>query len=83
MKDTVCDEARADWRTARCVDTGVKVSLADGVTPALEFMLKCGVPRDVAMRVLAGPRFGRHAHGKLPAAAADLVGVAPQLYKSS
>jgi hypothetical protein len=38
----------------------VKVSLADGVTPALEFMLKCGVPRAIAMRVLSGPRFGRH-----------------------
>ena len=60
MNDTVYDEARADWRMARCVDTGVKLSLADGVTPALEFMQKCGVPREVAMRVLGAPRFGRH-----------------------
>lgn len=67
MDDTVYDEARADWRMARCVETGVKVSMADGVTPALEFMLECGVPRDVAMRVLAGPRFGRHAPREQPA----------------
>lgn len=78
MDDTVYDEARADWRTAQCVDTGVKVSLADGVTPALEFMLKCGVPRGVAMRVLAGPRFGRPARSRLPAA-----GPVPELYRSS
>lgn len=59
MINTDCAEARADSRTARCVDTGVRLSMADGVTPALEFMLKCGVPRQVAMRVLSGPRFGR------------------------
>ncbi|WP_338770270.1 hypothetical protein [Massilia sp. METH4] len=61
MEYTVCDEARTNWRMAQCVETGVRVSLADGVTPALEFMLRCGVPREVAMRVLSGPRFGRHA----------------------
>jgi hypothetical protein len=61
MENTVYDEARSDSRMAQCVDTGVKVSMADGVTPALEFMLRCGVPRDVAMRVLSGPPFARHA----------------------
>jgi hypothetical protein len=60
MKNDHLAEARANWRLAQCVETGVKVSLADGVTPALEFMLKCGVPRAIAMRVLSGPRFGRH-----------------------
>lgn len=78
MENTVCDEARIDWRTAQCVDRGVKVSMADGVTPALEFMLKCGVPRQVAVRVLAGPRFGRHAHCSLAATDASL-----RFYKSS
>lgn len=61
MESTVYDEARSDWRMAQCVDTGLRVSMADGVTPALEFMLKCGVPREVAMRVLSGPPFARHA----------------------
>ncbi|QBE63265.1 hypothetical protein [Pseudoduganella lutea] len=60
MNDTVYDEARANWRMAQCVDTGVKLSLADGVTPALEFMQECGVPREIAMRVLGAPCFGRH-----------------------
>ncbi|GGX88610.1 hypothetical protein GJV26_10655 [Massilia dura] len=60
MKNEHFAEARADSRMAQCVDTGVKVSMADGVTPALEFMLKSGVPREVAMRVLSGPRFIRH-----------------------
>jgi hypothetical protein len=78
MKNTVCDEARIDWRLAQCVDTGVKVSLADGVTPALEFMLNCGVPRQVAIRVLSGPRFGRNAPCSLPA-----TGAALPFYKSS
>ena len=63
MKTEHIVEARGNWRLARCVDTGVKLSMADGVTPALEFMLKCGVPREVAMRVLSGPLFGRHADG--------------------
>lgn len=60
MKNEHLAEARADILMARCVDTGLKVSMADGVTPALEFMLKCGVPREVAMRVLTGPPFSRH-----------------------
>jgi hypothetical protein len=54
------EHVRADWRTAQCVDKGVRLSLADGITRALEFMLQRGVPRDVAMRVLSGPRFIRH-----------------------
>ncbi len=60
MTNLDMDEARADWHMAQSVDKGVKVSLADGVTRALEFMLKRGVPRQVAMRVLSGPRFVRH-----------------------
>ena len=54
------DHVRADWKTAQCVETGVQVSLADGVTEALEFMLESGVPRQVAVRVLSAPRFIRH-----------------------
>lgn len=67
MKNEHLAEARADMRMARCVEKGVKVSMADGVTPALEFMLECGVPRQVAMRVLSGPLFGRHVNDTGPA----------------
>jgi hypothetical protein len=59
MDNLILDEARADWRTACCVATGVRLSREDGVTLALEFMVRSGVPRQVAMRVLGNPRFAR------------------------
>jgi hypothetical protein len=59
MDNHPIDEPRADWRTACCVATGVRLSRADGITQALEFMVRSGVPREVAMRVLSGPRFAR------------------------
>jgi len=57
--NVVFDEERADWRLAHCVVTGMRLSLADGITQALDFMVRSGVPRQVAMRVLSGPRFVR------------------------
>ncbi|QGZ40950.1 hypothetical protein IP92_03746 [Pseudoduganella flava] len=59
MDKQLNDEPRADWRMACCVATGVRLSRADGVTQALEFMVRSGVPRDIAVRVLSGPRFAR------------------------
>ena len=41
------------------IDEAVVISSLDGVGPAIEYMSERGIPRDTALRVLAGPQYHR------------------------
>jgi hypothetical protein len=60
MTDRGTTRSRADVTTAAHVDDALKIVEADGIHPALEFMVEVGVPRDIALRVLCAPNFHRH-----------------------
>lgn len=60
MAERGTTRSRADATTAARVDDALKIVEADGIHPALEFMQRAGVPRDIALRVLCAPQFHRH-----------------------
>ncbi|WP_338762519.1 hypothetical protein [Massilia sp. METH4] len=51
--------SRADANTAARVDDALKIVASDGIHPALEYMQRAGVPREIALRVLCAPQFHR------------------------
>ncbi|QGZ38034.1 hypothetical protein IP92_05790 [Pseudoduganella flava] len=59
MAERGTTRSRADATTAARVEDGLKIGEADGIHPALEFMRKAGVPREIALRVLCAPQFHR------------------------
>jgi hypothetical protein len=52
--------SRADATTEARVNDALKIVEADGIHPALEYMERAGVPREIALRVLCAPQFHRH-----------------------
>lgn len=60
MADRGTTRSRADATTAARVDDALKIVEEDGIHPALEFMQRAGVPREIALRVLCAPQFHRH-----------------------
>ncbi|GGY21443.1 hypothetical protein GCM10007386_57720 [Pseudoduganella dura] len=60
MAERGTKRSRADATTAARVDDALKIVEADGIHPALEFMQKAGVPREIALRVLCAPQFHRN-----------------------
>ena len=60
MAERGTKRSRADATTAARVDDALKIVEEDGIHPALEFMQRAGVPRDIALRVLCAPQFHRH-----------------------
>ena len=60
MAERGTKRSRADATTAARVDDALKIVEEDVIHPALEFMQRAGVPRDIALRVLCAPQFHRH-----------------------
>lgn len=44
---------------AEAIDEAVVLASVDGVGPAMDYMADSGVPHEIAVRVLAGPRYHR------------------------
>jgi hypothetical protein len=60
MAERGTKRSRADAATAARVEDALKIVEEDGIHPALEFMQRAGVPREIALRVLCAPQFHRH-----------------------
>lgn len=60
MAESGKKRSRADATTAARVDDALKMVEAGGIHPALEYMQRMGVPREIALRVLCAPQFHRH-----------------------
>lgn len=52
-------DPRSNTTMAEQVDHALRIARCSGVGPALEVMLTVGVPRQVALRVLASPAHHR------------------------
>lgn len=61
------NDIRTDTETARHVDAGIRLCSEQGLDPALQFLEQGGVPRAVALRVLASPHhFRQQERRRLP-----------------
>lgn len=61
------NDIRIDTETARQVDAGIRLCSEQGLHPALQFLEEGGVPRSVALRVLASPdHFRQQERRRLP-----------------
>lgn len=60
MAERGTTRSRADATTAARVEDALKIVEEDGIHPALEYMQRAGVPREIALRVLCSPQFHRH-----------------------
>jgi hypothetical protein len=59
MTEQYKNDPRADLTTARNVDHGLGICAKDGLSPALQFLERAGVPKSVVHRVFCSPQYFR------------------------